>query len=1277
MLVRIIIIIFITSLVFFANQILSYDNIIIHPSLTRASAEIYNKQADKKLTKEQIDLIVEGTIAEDTDPRYFNHFYNPKTNKGLNDGIFFGESAKSWAHEQDSISGDYSIGAILENYKQENFKRAYQGIGHILHLTQDMAQPAHTRNDSHGFGDPYEEWAEQYGKINLSKVKFVKVNNIDNVIDNLAHFSHDNFFSKDTVEIDDVEKYKKEERIFDNKKKIYLINSIGGNDYKIAFLDAPNLFSSNFSVNDFRVYLDYWNILAPKAIGNGAGVIDFFIKEFEKIDDQRENEEEMSLWQKIKNTISKTSKNIKYKYGDTLIVAGINLNKRWNNFKESIKTIAQNVGFFGQASQETIIDASKKSIVIAEKIAEEAASAAEDIMKDTRLFVDQEILEFNMTIMPVMSVIPEIAMASPLVLVNHEDDKQEEIIAPIPKIIGKIIDKEIETEIEFIKDVTKIDIPVGVEEIVELVEETIDEIEIIKLESDSELHDIEKKNNIPEIIAFDKDVNVSRFEGFSAGFVPSSGSGIVAPDTFIIASPNLITTSTYVNFVFASNQGDVVFLYKFDDGSWISTEKDELIIDDISDGEHLLEVKAKNSSYVDSTPVQYVFIVDSTAPDIVIKNAPGNFASSTNANFFFTSQEEVFWTCLVDDVAQACNASTTIVNLEQGSHNLKVWAQDIIGNISSTTYDWLVDTESPTIVINSLGPFYPNSDFSLSWSGSDTSISSTSILTSGIANFDIEYKEGDDNWQNLASFTSSTSIIFNKEVDLETNVIFRARARDNALNVSEWTEELTTKIGTDHLVISEIKVSGKTANDEFIELYNPTNENISLSNYSIQYRGSNSTSFKKKNFVSSNEILAKGYFIITSKEYTGSVITDMSHSTFSLSGSGGTIFLVSDQELLTDITATSTKVVDRMSYGDGNYLFPEDVAYEIDLSSTQSLERKAMASSTQDSMEDSESLFGNAYDFDDNSNDFVVQDNPSFQNYYSPIEPLDSDLLYPGVINSLVAKDITTNSIKLTWNTPKNANVGGGANYELRFKEGDCDLQISWLDATQVELSDLPIPLSIDEQVQSVEITSLLDEQSYCFGMRVFNGEFWSNLSNQISVSTTKDVILKVDQEQTDYNKEILFGSNMNKYQIKNIYQSFIPQVDNIAGIIVKVCRKYFNDIKDLEIVICKGDSFSGSGCDGQEVAKREIGGSDTSAIGLCGGPQEITIELDQDYSIIPGEVYHIYLGVTSYNTPYSPAFKTVVSTSTEAYPNGRFDTRKKKLSGLEGYDLWFKTLYR
>lgn len=73
------------------------------------------------------------------------------------------------------------------------------------------------------------------------------------------------------------------------------------------------------------------------------------------------------------------------------------------------------------------------------------------------------------------------------------------------------------------------------------------------------------------------------------------------------------------------------------------------------------------------------------------------------------------------------------------------------------------------------------------------------------------------------------------------------------------SDTLIAEIQTDHVVISEVKISGLNLNDEFIEFYNPTNNIVNLGSWSLQYRDSQFTSFKKRNFPTNAQIQPKGY----------------------------------------------------------------------------------------------------------------------------------------------------------------------------------------------------------------------------------------------------------------------------------------------------------------------------------------------------------------------------------------------------------------------------------
>ncbi len=63
--------------------VFSYGAKITHPALTKQAAELYNKNNDIKISSEEIGWLEKGSIEEDADPRYLNHFYDPTAGKGL------------------------------------------------------------------------------------------------------------------------------------------------------------------------------------------------------------------------------------------------------------------------------------------------------------------------------------------------------------------------------------------------------------------------------------------------------------------------------------------------------------------------------------------------------------------------------------------------------------------------------------------------------------------------------------------------------------------------------------------------------------------------------------------------------------------------------------------------------------------------------------------------------------------------------------------------------------------------------------------------------------------------------------------------------------------------------------------------------------------------------------------------------------------------------------------------------------------------------------------
>lgn len=178
--------------------------------------------------------------------------------------------------------------------------------------------------------------------------------------------------------------------------------------------------------------------------------------------------------------------------------------------------------------------------------------------------------------------------------------------------------------------------------------------------------------------------------------------------------------------------------------------------------------------------------------------------------------------------------------------------------------------------------------------------------------------------------------------------------------------------GVGHIVISEIlfDAEGSDTGKEFIELYNPTDQVIDLSLWSIQHLAS-SGSLTKKNFVSGNSIPARGFFLIWLGNDSRA---DMQWPSGSLNNTSATIYLVDNQTLIS--TTTTPVAVDAVNY---------DISLLSGFLAGQSLERKAFNGVCISSQGVGESL-GNGCD-NDVISDFELRSVPNPQNTVSLSEP--------------------------------------------------------------------------------------------------------------------------------------------------------------------------------------------------------------------------------------------------------------------------------------------------
>ncbi len=184
----------------------------------------------------------------------------------------------------------------------------------------------------------------------------------------------------------------------------------------------------------------------------------------------------------------------------------------------------------------------------------------------------------------------------------------------------------------------------------------------------------------------------------------------------------------------------------------------------------------------------------------------------------------------------------------------------------------------------------------------------------------------------------------------------------------------TAFAATDHLVISEIQTrSVANADDEFVELYNPTSSPVVIDGLRLRL-GASSNLIDSMN----GTIPAHGFYLVSKP---GANLPIASDATYSASSSA-----ITSSSTITLLDTDHATIIDRVGLGTAT-LF--ETASAATPSAGGSIERKAKSTSTPTSMQSGgvDEFEGNGEDTDNNASDFNIRDISNPQNATSTIEP--------------------------------------------------------------------------------------------------------------------------------------------------------------------------------------------------------------------------------------------------------------------------------------------------
>jgi hypothetical protein len=206
----------------------------------------------------------------------------------------------------------------------------------------------------------------------------------------------------------------------------------------------------------------------------------------------------------------------------------------------------------------------------------------------------------------------------------------------------------------------------------------------------------------------------------------------------------------------------------------------------LPDGAYFLSVNATNGDYRTGSAASY-FSIDATGPVVAVSGKPDNPTTSTSASFTVTATDVHPGTtyCHLDSESEhSCPSPAAYSGLADGVHTFQWLAVDSLGNQTTGSYSWRVDTIAPTASVTAPTAPFTMSTATVKWTGADAG--------SGVANWQVQWQRAPYNggfgaWSSPATFAAGTLSHTYTGLARGYDYCYRVRSVDRAGNSSAYS----------------------------------------------------------------------------------------------------------------------------------------------------------------------------------------------------------------------------------------------------------------------------------------------------------------------------------------------------------------------------------------------------------------------------------------------------------------------------------------------------------